>query len=101
MFYVQVSQLTWIERRVAATLFSAPPTSTPKEALEYFKKSENLKPFMDNRFFMAKCYMALGNNQQALKWLDAASAMPAHTASVRLQLYFTTTFYINTFSICK
>lgn len=38
-FCLEVSTLGWVERKVASTLFSAPPTSTPQEALEHFQAS--------------------------------------------------------------
>lgn len=34
----QVAQLSWIERKVAATLFGEPPSATVQDALEYFLK---------------------------------------------------------------
>lgn len=76
--------LSWIERQVATRLFSAPPTSTPHEAMEYFQKCETLRAFMDNRFYMAKCYYAQNNIPEAKKWLDLAASMPATTATVIL-----------------
>jgi hypothetical protein len=87
---MQVSQLSWFERKVAKSLFSAPPTSTPQEALAHFKKCENLKPFIENRLFMAKCYQSLGDTKQALKWLEVAATMPVESSTVRFLTLNTT-----------
>lgn len=38
MFILQVAQLSWIERRVAATLFGEPPSATVEDALKNFLK---------------------------------------------------------------
>ena len=41
-FFLQVSSLSWIERKVAATLFSSPPTSSYGEALIHFQTAERI-----------------------------------------------------------
>lgn len=38
VFVLQVAQLSWIERKVAATLFGEPPSSTVEDALKNFLK---------------------------------------------------------------
>jgi len=79
-FCLEVSQLSWFERKVAATLFSNPPTATAKEALENFLEAEKIKPFKENRLFIAKCYISAGELKKAAKWLEAASQMPIHSS---------------------
>ncbi|XP_067418762.1 regulator of microtubule dynamics protein 2 isoform X2 [Emydura macquarii macquarii] len=54
-----VAQLSWIEKKVAATLFGTPPTSTVQEALQNF----------------LKCYKDLGQRSNALKYCDSASSL--------------------------
>ncbi|XP_040285545.1 regulator of microtubule dynamics protein 2 [Bufo bufo] len=76
-----VSQLSWIERKVAATLFGNPPTSTVQEALQNFLRAEEMQPGYSkyNYMYMAKCYKDLGQKAVALKYCDEASAMPSVT----------------------
>ena len=58
-FCYEVSQLSWIERMMAATLFAAPPTASLPEAVQFFLQAERLKPegWKENRLFLAKCYI--------------------------------------------
>jgi len=84
-FNYEVSQLSWMERKLAATLFSAPPTATMGEALERFLTAEAKgKPFKENRLYIAKCYIALSDNANAAKWLQMAANLPPISAQDRL-----------------
>ncbi|CAL8125473.1 unnamed protein product [Orchesella dallaii] len=81
-FCYEVTTLNWVERRLASTLFSAPPNATPQEALQHFQASERLgKPLKDNRLYMAKCYMVLKNNEETAFWLKKAVDMPNVSSS--------------------
>ncbi|ODM96731.1 Regulator of microtubule dynamics protein 2 [Orchesella cincta] len=81
-FCYEVTTLSWVERRIASTLFSAPPNSSPQEALQHFQASERLgKPLKDNRLYMAKCYIVLKNNEEAASWLKKAVEMPNVSSS--------------------
>jgi hypothetical protein len=53
--------LSWIERKVAATLFATPPTATIEEALEHFLEAENLDPgkWKENMLYIAKVNLVL------------------------------------------
>ncbi|NWV82063.1 RMD2 protein, partial [Dasyornis broadbenti] len=69
-----VAQLSWIEKKVAATLFGTPPTSTVEEALQNFLKAEEMHPGYSkcNYVYLAKCYKDLGQKNNALKYCDSA-----------------------------
>uniref|UniRef100_A0A8C1UNI3 Regulator of microtubule dynamics protein 2 n=1 Tax=Cyprinus carpio TaxID=7962 RepID=A0A8C1UNI3_CYPCA len=76
-----VSQCTWIERKIAATLFGEPPSATVQDALQNFLKAEEISPKYSkfNYVFLAKCYKDLGQKSQAQQMCDAASAMSIET----------------------
>ncbi|CAG7734690.1 unnamed protein product [Allacma fusca] len=81
-FCFEVSQLSWVERRVASTLFSEPPSSTVEEALQHFLSAENKgKPFIENRLFISKCYISLSDYPKAAHWLTLASQLSAMTSN--------------------
>ncbi|KAL0964266.1 hypothetical protein UPYG_G00321510 [Umbra pygmaea] len=79
-----VAQLSWIERKIAATLFGEPPSATVQDALKNFLKVEEIHPRYSklNYVFLAKCYKDLGQNGQAKKMCDAASSMDTFSKEV-------------------
>ncbi|XP_068183883.1 regulator of microtubule dynamics protein 2 [Antennarius striatus] len=72
-----VAQLSWLERKVAATLFGEPPSATVDDALKNFLKVEEIHPGYSklNYVFLAKCYRDLGQSCQARKMCEAACSM--------------------------
>ncbi|XP_044032879.1 regulator of microtubule dynamics protein 1 [Siniperca chuatsi] len=75
------AELPWYQRKVAAVIFSSPPTSTYEEALEFFLKAEEVDPnfYSTNLLMLGKTYMAMKDKQKALLWLTKAKEYPAHT----------------------
>jgi len=84
-FCYEVSQLSWLERKMAGTLFADPPSATLPEAVQHFLQAERLKPegWKENRLFLAKCYVGLGEYGAAVSWLDRADAIPMAMPDVR------------------
>ncbi|KAM6221139.1 regulator of microtubule dynamics protein 2 [Rhynchocyon petersi] len=76
-----VSKLSWIERKMAATLFGKIPSSTVEEALHNFLKTEELHPgySKSNYVYLAKCYIDLEQRQNALKFCNLALSLPSVT----------------------
>ncbi|KAM8852471.1 regulator of microtubule dynamics protein 2 isoform 1-T1 [Synchiropus picturatus] len=74
-----VTQLSWIERKVAATLSGAPLIATVEDALRNFLKVEELQPGYSklNYVFLAKCYRDIGQREKARKMCEAACSMDA------------------------
>ncbi|XP_039994273.1 regulator of microtubule dynamics protein 2 isoform X5 [Xiphias gladius] len=72
-----VAQLSWIERKVATTLFGEPPSATVEDALKNFLKVEEINPGYSklNYVFLAKCYKDLGHREKAVKMYEAACSM--------------------------
>ncbi|KAF6321661.1 regulator of microtubule dynamics 2 [Rhinolophus ferrumequinum] len=76
-----VSKLSWIEKKMAATLFGKIPSSTVQEALQNFLKVEELHPGFSksNYMFLAKCYMDLRQIDNARKFCNLAMLLPCVT----------------------
>ncbi|XP_006239696.1 regulator of microtubule dynamics protein 2 isoform X3 [Rattus norvegicus] len=76
-----VSKLSWIEKKMAATLFGEIPSSTVHEALHNFLKTEELQPgySVSNYMYVAKCYVDLGESREAWKFCNLALLLPIVT----------------------
>lgn len=77
-----VYMLSWVERKLAATLFATPPSATVDQALGCFMKADELSSenWKDNCLFIAKCHIEKRDYPSAVQWLDKADALPADTA---------------------
>ncbi|XP_036080582.1 regulator of microtubule dynamics protein 2 isoform X2 [Rousettus aegyptiacus] len=76
-----VSKLSWIEKKMSATLFGKIPSSTVQEALQHFLKVEELHPGFSksNYMFLAKCYRDLEQVDKAAKFCNLAVLLPCVT----------------------
>lgn len=77
-FKYEVANLSWIERKVANTIFAEVPAATLPEAIEDFKAAHRLNPtpWKENSLFLAKCYIAQRDYSEAVNWLDDAASIP-------------------------
>lgn len=68
---MEVAKLSWVERNLAAALFSKPPEATYQDAVNKFIEADKKKPdWRANYFWMAKCYLQMKNNKKAIECLD-------------------------------
>jgi len=72
-----VASLSWIERKVASTLFETPPTATYEEAISDFLEVEKLvkKGWIENRVFLARSYQAINNKEKVVEYLKFAKEL--------------------------
>lgn len=74
---LEVSKLSWFEKKIAATFFEKPPEATIQDALDQFMKSYALKPdYKSNCYWIGKCHVQLKNYKDAIKFFDEAAKHP-------------------------
>jgi len=85
-WFYGVYQLSWIERKLAATLFAEPPTATIKEAKDEFEVAELLAPDTNksNQYYLAKCEYELGDTSKATIWIQSALKLPCTNKDERV-----------------
>jgi len=73
-FNYEVAGLSWLERKVANTLFGEVPPGTYKQAVESLLEAEKLNAtaWKENRLLLAKCFIGEQDYKEALCWLDKA-----------------------------
>lgn len=73
-FAFEIAKLSWLEKTVAQTLFAEVPSMTIEDALNHFMEAEKLseKDWKENKLFIAKCSLAVGETENAIEWLNKA-----------------------------
>ncbi|XP_074638537.1 regulator of microtubule dynamics protein 1-like isoform X2 [Acropora palmata] len=68
------ADMGWVTRKLAATLFASPPSSSYEEALGNFQKAEELEPnfYSKNHLFLGKTLLHLKKMDEAKVWLERA-----------------------------
>jgi len=75
-----VANISWLERKMASTLFATPPESSYDEALKYFLAAFEADPtFRRNLVFTADTYVALKNNAKGKEFYQKAIDLPEKT----------------------
>ncbi|XP_072169757.1 regulator of microtubule dynamics protein 1-like [Diadema setosum] len=75
------ADMAWYQRKIAAVVFSTPPSSTYEEALQKFLSAEKISPnfYSKNLLMIGKTYHKMGNQKMALLYLTKARDYPAKT----------------------
>lgn len=72
---MEVAKLSWMERKIASTLFEAVPEASYEDAIGHFETCDGLKPeWRACLYWKAKSLIALKKYADAIKVLDAAAA---------------------------
>uniref|UniRef100_A0A915HXL1 Regulator of microtubule dynamics protein 1 n=1 Tax=Romanomermis culicivorax TaxID=13658 RepID=A0A915HXL1_ROMCU len=76
-----VASLSWLERKLAATLFSKPPESTYQDALLHFIEADKIKPlWLENILYIVKIYATLLQIDKVKRWIKKADQINAVSA---------------------
>uniref|UniRef100_A0A1B6LQ53 Regulator of microtubule dynamics protein 1 n=2 Tax=Graphocephala atropunctata TaxID=36148 RepID=A0A1B6LQ53_9HEMI len=77
----QIADMSWFQRKIAATIFAAPPTSTFEEALHFFSKAEEIQPkfYSPNLLMLGKTLIKLQKPEEAARYLNLAKDYPSST----------------------
>lgn len=76
----EVASLSYLERKIASLIFSAPPTATYDEALESLQQADRLKhEWKSNHLWMGKAFIALKKYTDAIQWIDSGLGLPSVT----------------------
>ncbi|CAD5229014.1 unnamed protein product [Bursaphelenchus okinawaensis] len=72
-----IANLSWVERNLASVLYGKPPEGTMQDALEKFKKVEEVKPaeWIENMLYLGKTLLALGQKEEMVKVLKSADSV--------------------------
>lgn len=56
---MEVAALSWVERKIANTLFGNVPEASYEDAINSFEEAKKLKDTKSTRYFAAKCKIQL------------------------------------------
>lgn len=89
-FKFEIANMSWLERKLAATLFGSLPQVTLDDAIADGLKCEELCPesFPDNQVLLARCYISNSDYSSGISWLDKAVSHMTETPQVRAQINF-------------
>eukprot|EP01104_Vermistella_antarctica_P015579 TRINITY_DN5149_c0_g1_i1.p1 TRINITY_DN5149_c0_g1~~TRINITY_DN5149_c0_g1_i1.p1 ORF type:complete len:265 (+),score=81.00 TRINITY_DN5149_c0_g1_i1:99-797(+) len=77
---IGVSNVGWLERKVANAIFGSVPESTYDEALEYLLKADKINERMiRNKICIGDCYVGLKKKPEAKEWYQKASVVESRT----------------------
>ncbi len=83
-WHYALADLSWIERQIASIIYATPPEASFEEALEFFKKANELdKEDIRNMLYIGYCYEKLDDDKSAADWFNMAIHANASSDSDR------------------
>jgi tetratricopeptide (TPR) repeat protein len=77
-WHFALADLSWVERKIASIIYATPPAASFEKAVEYFSKAHELNPTdIRHLLWLGKSYAKLDQNDNAIKALKQALALPA------------------------
>lgn len=78
-FAFGLADMPWYQRKIVSAIFATPPSGTYDEALTHFLAAEEKKAhfYPMNLLLIAKCYLALKQQDKAKEFLQQAAAVKA------------------------
>lgn len=79
MWHWMFANMPGWQRRIASYVFATPPSSSYKEAAQYFNQAEKAEPnfYSTNLLMLGKCHMEMGDYRRALLYFDRTVKYPA------------------------
>ena len=75
----EVAGISWIESKLAATLWAHPPQSTYEEALSYFQQADEEFHWIGNYYYLSLVARALKKNDMEQEYLKALLQLPSES----------------------
>ena len=75
-FHYHVANLSWVERKIASTLFHEPPTGSFEDAAKHLEKAHVATPnFIRNALMLGDCYGHMGKTDKQKMWYHLCTRM--------------------------
>src|SRR3989338_4505245 len=75
----EVAHVSWLETKLASTIWAAPPKSSYEEAFQYFKQADDEHHWISNLYYLGLTCKAMGKDEEANRFFQAAIDMPARS----------------------
>ena len=87
-FAFRIAGISWVERKIAATVMAEPPKTTYEEALDYFLKADKASssPFIRNWLWIGHTHAKLGNKAEAKEYYQKTADAQPETQSDQFEI---------------
>src|SRR5256885_825842 len=76
-FCDSIAALSWVERKIASTLFAEVPKVTVEDALNHFRRAYQLRrEWKENILYLTKCCLEVKELEEGAKYLEEGLSLP-------------------------